>query len=125
MASLAPFRFSWTQDRGHGKNPVPSSPCPQPHSIALVAAGRNVARNELGRQKQAKCRSCRNFLHRCGRGDWVTQVVGKSRSCFQRSVVLDELCAFEAEPIQEPVSTYAAPEFSRNVRTSQGTAVSL
>ncbi len=44
MASLAPFRFSWTQDRGNGKNPVPASPCPQLQSIALVAAGRNVAR---------------------------------------------------------------------------------
>ena len=42
MASLAPFRFSWTQDRGNGKNPVPASPCPQLQSIALVAAGRNV-----------------------------------------------------------------------------------
>jgi hypothetical protein len=47
VASLAPFRFSWTQDRGNGKNPVPSSPCPQLRSIALVAAGRNVARNAL------------------------------------------------------------------------------
>jgi len=84
VASPAPFRFSWTQDRGNGKNPVPSSPCPQLQSIALVAAGRNEARNARGRQKQAKCRSRRNFLHRCGRGDWVTQVVGKSRSCFQR-----------------------------------------
>ena len=23
MVSLTPFRFSWTQDRGNGKNPVP------------------------------------------------------------------------------------------------------
>jgi hypothetical protein len=45
VASLTPLRFSWTQDRGNGKNPVPSSPCPQLQSIALVAAGRNSARN--------------------------------------------------------------------------------
>ena len=84
MVTLTPFRFSWTQDRGNGKNPVPSSPCPPLQSIALGAAGRNVARNARGRQKQAKCRSRRNFLHRCGRGNLVTQMVGQSRSCFQR-----------------------------------------
>jgi hypothetical protein len=83
VVSLTPFRFSWTQDRGNGKNPVPSSPCPPLQSIALGAAGRNVARNARGRQKQAKCRSRRNFLHRCGRGNLVTQMVGQSRSCFQ------------------------------------------
>jgi hypothetical protein len=76
VASLTPFRFSWTQDRGNGKNPVPSSPWPQPQSIALVAVGRNVARNARGRQKQTKWRSRRNFLHRCGSGNLVTQVVG-------------------------------------------------
>ena len=54
MASLTPLRFSWTQDRGNGKNPVPSSPCPQLQSIALVAAGRNVARNARGQQKQTE-----------------------------------------------------------------------
>ena len=48
MASLTPLRFSWTQDRGNGKNPVPSSPCPQLQSIALVAAARNVASNARG-----------------------------------------------------------------------------
>ena len=84
MASLTPFRFSWTQDRGNGKNPVPSSPCPQLQSIALVAVGRNVARNARGRQKQTKWRSRRNFLHRCGSGNLVTG--GRvSRSCFQRT----------------------------------------
>jgi len=84
VASLTPLRFSWTQDSGNGKNPVPSSPCPPLQSIALGVAGRNVVRNARGRQKQAKCRSRRNFLHRCGRGNLVTQVVGQSRSCFQR-----------------------------------------
>ncbi len=54
MASLTPFRVSWTQYRGTGKNPVPSSPCPQLQSIALVAAGRNVARNARGQQKQTE-----------------------------------------------------------------------
>jgi hypothetical protein len=38
VVSLTPFRFSWTQDRGNGKNPVPSSPCPPLQSIALGAA---------------------------------------------------------------------------------------
>jgi hypothetical protein len=52
VASLTPLRFSWTQDRGNGKNPVPSSPCPQLQSIALVAAGHNVAKNARGRQKR-------------------------------------------------------------------------
>ncbi len=54
MASLTTFRFSWTQYRGNGKKPVPSSPCPQLQSIALVAAGRNVARNARGQQKQTE-----------------------------------------------------------------------
>ena len=58
MASLTPFRFSWTQDRGNGENPVPSSPCPQLQSIALVAIGRKVARNARGRQKQSRARTC-------------------------------------------------------------------
>jgi len=43
VASLTPLRFSWTQDSGNGKNPVPSSPCPPLQSIALGVAGRNVA----------------------------------------------------------------------------------
>ena len=84
MVTLTPFRFSWTQDRGNGKNPVPSSSCPPLQSIALGAAGRTVARNALGRQTHAKSRSRRTFLHRCGRGNLVTQMVGQSRSCFQR-----------------------------------------
>jgi hypothetical protein len=70
VASLTPFRFSWTQYRGNGKNPVPSSPCPQLQSIALVAAGRNVARNARGRQKQTEWWSGRNFLHRCDVATW-------------------------------------------------------
>jgi hypothetical protein len=70
VASLTPSRFSWTPDRGNGKNSVPSSPCPQPQSIALVAAGCNVARNASERQKQTKWRSRRNILHRCGSGSW-------------------------------------------------------
>lgn len=64
MASLTPLRFSWTQDRGNGKNPV-SSPCPQLQSIALVAAGRDIARNARGRQKQTEWWNGRTFLHRC------------------------------------------------------------
>ena len=52
-------------DRGNGENPVPSSPCPQLQSIALVEAGRNVARNARARQTRTKWRSRRNFLHRC------------------------------------------------------------
>jgi hypothetical protein len=84
VASLTPLRFSWTRDRGNGKNPVPSSPCPQLQSIALVAAGRNFARNARGPQKLTEGWSRRNFLHRCGSGNLVTQVVGQSRSCFQR-----------------------------------------
>ncbi len=70
MASLTPFRFSWTQYRGNGKKPVPSSPCPQLQSIALVAAGRNVARNARGRQKQTEWWSGRRLLHRCKVGTW-------------------------------------------------------
>jgi len=70
VASLTPFRVSWTQYRGTGKNPVPSSPCPQLQSIALVAAGRNVARNARGRQKQTEWWSGRNFLHRCDVATW-------------------------------------------------------
>jgi hypothetical protein len=70
VASLTLFRVSWTPDRGNGKNSVPSSPCPQPQSIALVAAGCNVARNDCVRQKQTKGRSRRNILHRCGSGTW-------------------------------------------------------
>jgi hypothetical protein len=65
VASLTPLRFGWTQDRGNGKNPVPSSPCPQLQSIALVAVGRNVARNARGRQKRTEWWSRRTFLHRC------------------------------------------------------------
>ena len=54
MASLTPFRFSCTQDRGNGKNPVPSSPCPQLQSIALVAAGRNAAKPARGAKEAEK-----------------------------------------------------------------------
>jgi len=84
VASLTPLRFSWTQDRGNGENPEPSSSCPQLQSIALVGAGRNVARNARRRQTRTKWRSRRNFLHRCGSGNLVKQVVGLSRSRFQR-----------------------------------------
>jgi hypothetical protein len=65
VASLTPLRFGWTQDRGNGKNPVPSSPCPQVQSIALVAAERNVDRNARGRQKQTAWWNSRTFLLRC------------------------------------------------------------
>jgi hypothetical protein len=88
VASLTPFRFSWTEDKGNGKNPVPSSPCPQLQSIALVAAGRNVARNARGRQKQTEADRVveRQELPSSVRsGNLVTQVVGRSRACFQRA----------------------------------------
>ena len=49
MASLTPFRFSWTQDRGNDENPVPFSPCPHLHSIAPMAAKSNVGRNARNR----------------------------------------------------------------------------
>lgn len=47
MVSLTPLRFSRTQDRGNGKNPVPSSPLPVLQSIPLAMDGRNADAMQL------------------------------------------------------------------------------
>jgi hypothetical protein len=85
VASLTPLRFSWTRDKGNGKNLVPSSPCPPLQSIALGAVGRNVARNaRVGESSGQSSGAAGSFLHQCRVAPWVTQVVGQFRSRFQR-----------------------------------------
>ena len=80
---LTQFSFSWTQDRGNGKNHVPSSLCPQLQSMALVAVGRQHSlETRAGDRSRQSGGAAGTSLHRCGRrklGDTGGRV---SRSFF-------------------------------------------
>jgi len=85
-------------------------------TVSALWTGHKNCRS-LDRASGARSQAAQESLSGCAEN--------QTRSIALASVVLDELCAFEAEPIRNLASTYAVPEFSRNVKTPQGTAVSL
>ena len=74
MASPTPFALQWdSKTRETAKNLCRPSPCPQLQSIAPVAAGRNLTKTRLGRQKRTNWGRRRTFLHRCSASAQRTQ----------------------------------------------------
>ena len=70
MASLTPFRFSWTPAEETVKTTDLTLPATTKHSSGGGWVQRSLARNARERQKETKGRSRRNILHRCGSGTW-------------------------------------------------------